>query len=120
MKKAITILLVFVLCIATLCACGGGTGLTGKYSIVSVTEGGQTIELAQLSEVGIDPAGFFIEFIDGAKYNMAVFGESQEGTYKLEGKTLALTALGETAQATVDGSKITIDMEGTVMVFEKK
>ena len=128
MKKAITALLVLMLIASILAACGGNgsgsgggsTGLTGKYNLVSITEGGDTMDASQLAEFGLDIDEFYLEFLDGRKFKMVTFGETQDGTYKLDGKALTLTVDGEPASATIDGNKIVLDADGTEMVFEKK
>ena len=119
MKKLITLLFILIFCATMVTACGDDTGLTGKYYLSSVTEGGETMDAATLAEHGLDISGFHIEFIDNSKFRMVTFDESEDGTYTLDGKSLTLSADGETITATIDNNTITLDIDGTVMVFEK-
>ena len=130
MKRVIAILLIVFVSITAFAACGGGSGgggggssapsMSGKYSVVSFTDGGETFEMSVLEELGFEADAFYLEFVDGTKFTMVIFGESEDGTYKLEGNNLALTVDGEEVTATVEGNKITLDADGTIMVFEKK
>ena len=122
MKRIIAVLLVLMVSVAALAACGGsgGSGLTGKYNLVSLTEDGHTVTAEQFAEMGLRADEFYLEFVDSSKFNMVVFGDKNEGTYKLDNKAITLTVDGEPAQATIDGNKITLDADGSVMVFEKK
>jgi len=121
MKKVISVLMALVLVASILAACGGGnSGPSGKYNLVSFTEDGETIEASQLTEMGLDTDGFYIEFVDGSKVKLATFGEVTDGTYKLDSKNIAFTVDGDPASATIDGNKITLNADGVIMVYEKK
>ena len=119
MKRLIAILLILIFSVAMLTACGDDAGLTGKYYLTSVTEGDETMDASTLAELGLDISGFHIEFLDSNRFRIVTFDESEDGTYKLDGKSLTLSADGETIDATIDNSTITLDAEGTIMVFEK-
>jgi len=134
-NKALALILVLVLGLSILAGCGGAK-LSGKYELVSMTSGGETILMSDyiemmremleaFAEEGDEPFNAsdyqgYIEFIDGTKCKMVMFGDSQEGTYKLDGKTIEITADGETQKMTLDGKKITFDLDGESMIFEKK
>ena len=120
MKKTIAILLALTLCAAMLAACGGGKGLSGKYKLTSMTEDGVTVVESGFAEWGFSADEFYLEFLDGTKFKMVMIGETHEGTYKLDGKTLSLTVDGDKTEAKIDGSKITLEESGSTMIFEKK
>jgi len=119
MKKTIAIFMVLMIIVSVLAACGG-SGLSGKYYLFSMTEDGETAEAAQLADYGIDPDQFYAEFLPGNKFKMVVFGEVDEGTYKLDGKNLSMTVDDEEVIAKIDGKKIIIDIDNSQMVFEKR
>ena len=119
MKKTIAIFMVLMIIVSVLAACGG-SGLSGKYYLFSMTEDGETAEASQLADYGIDPDQFYAEFLPGNKFKMVVFGEVDEGTYKLDGKNLSMTVDDEEVIAKIDGKKIIIDIDNSQMVFEKR
>ena len=118
MKKTIALVLALILCATMLAACGGG-GPSGKYKLSSMTEGGVTFNASQMAELGLDADSMYIEFQSGSNFKLAMLGETQSGTFAVDGKTIKLTADGETINATLDGNKITIEESGTKMVFAK-
>jgi len=64
----------------------------------------------------------YIEFTDGTRCRMYMFGESEEGTYKVSGSTLEITTPdGDTLEMTLSGNRITVVFDnGDAYVFEKK
>ena len=120
MKRLIAILLILIFSAAMLTACGDeDAGLTGTYRLTEVTEGGETLDASLLLEFGLDISEFYVEFLDNSRFRMVTFDESEEGTYKLDGNTLTLSADGETIPATINNNAITIELDETIMVFEK-
>jgi len=133
MKKIIALLLVLVLGLTTLAGCGGAK-LTGRYDLVSMTSEGEIFPLADYIQemkdmfeeegrgdefVESDYQGY-IEFIDANTCKLVMFGESADGTYTLDGKSIEIVAEGETMTLTLDGSRIILDDDGEEIVFEKK
>ena len=136
MKKIIAVLLVLMFCVSILSACGGG--LSGKYVLTQITnEEGKLVSLedyvkaekAMYEEYDMldefDESvyeGSYVEFLKDDKYKMVKFGDaSEEGTFKVDGKTVELTVDDETVKGTIDGKKITFDYgEDYKVVFEKK
>ena len=120
MKKLLALLLVLMISTVILTACGGDSdGLSGRYNVVAVTEGGETMTADQFVEFGLDLDEFYLEFIDNSNVRFMIFGEVEEGTYQLTGNSVAITIDGETERAVIDGNKITLAADGTEMVFEK-
>ena len=131
MKRTIAVILVLMLGITIFAGCGG-TKLSGKYNMVSMTSEGEEIVISEYieqmkalyeeMEMDFDENEMqgYIEFIDGEKCKVAVFGETGEGTYKLDGKNIEVTLDGETMKGTVDGNKITLGDDEATMTFEKK
>ena len=126
MKKALSVLLIFVFCVSILAGCSGDTALTGKYICVEITgeDEDETLEaLKELFEsVGLDWVDPYLEFLDEDKFKMTLFSEDDiaEGTYVVDGKNIELTVDGDVQKGTIDGKKITLTEDGMVMVFEKQ
>ena len=99
----------------------GGGSFTGKYTVVSfVYERQDLVEL--FDSMGVDQDSIYIELLSGGKFNLSFggFEDGIEGTYKVNGKNIVLTAEDKDIQGTLDGNKITIEKNGTKLVFEKK
>jgi len=110
--------------VLSLTACGSIVGnnatLTGKYCIVSMETKGETVNAADLAEQDMDISAIYLEF-SGSKVTLYAFGETIEGTYKVNGKNIEITTDDDTVKGTLDGNRITIEFsEGEVMVVEKK
>lgn len=132
MKKTIAVLLVLLIGVTLLVGCGGGgSALSGKYTLTSITMDGQTMTVAELKEaastlgVDFDLSGFYIEFKTGNKFSLGMkmellgMDEAIEGTYTVNGNKITLTVEGEPQEATINGNKVTISMGEDSMVFEK-
>jgi len=150
MKKIIAIVLVLMLSISILAACGGDEKLTGRYILTEISEDGETYkiedyikemkaeyeesirELKELyeemdiefdeSEYAIDESDFhgYIEFLSDEKFKIFVFGMEDEGTFKVDGKSIEMTIDGETAEWKIDGKKLIFEEDDAKMIFEKK
>lgn len=124
MKKAMVVFLVIVISVTTLAGCGGTT-LSGRYELSSMSSGGMSFDVRELEEFRMDAGKVYIEFTDN-KFVMSVavetlgVNETVQGTYKISGNTLKLTAKGEALTATIDGGNISVEYEGILFVFEKK
>ena len=96
--------------------------IIGKYYLTSMDSDGEAISMDKLvEEGGLDPEEHYIEFKDGGILYVTLFDDSSEGTYTIDGNTLALTIDEETNNATIDGKKITLDFgDGGILYFEAK
>ena len=136
MKRTAKALITLALCIGmtlALTACGNGGGassMEGKYVISSMMIGDddyleQMISMAEAMDEEINPEDvMYFEFSGTDTVIMGSEDETITGTYKLDGKTLTLTADGEEQIATVDGNSFTIEydeggMQGA-LTFTKK
>ena len=126
------ILLAVLLVIGSLlafAACGGekDTPLTGRYVIADIEDDPDGVALAELDamyqEMELALTDYlYMEFLEDGRFILVMFGEAEaEGMYTQDGKTLTLTAGGETATAAISGKKITWVYEnGAKLTFEKK
>ncbi len=120
--------LVVVFCASILAGCGGGEGSStawsGKYVIASMDENGTVTNLEELEsmfelmDMKLEDA-MYLEFKSDGKFDMALFGETVSGTYKADGNAATLSAAGETIDASIEGNTITLEQDGTKMVFKK-
>ena len=111
MKKILPLILV-VLMLVTLCACGGND-VDGKYAMYAIEEEGYCLKVADL---GMEDGA--LELDDG-KFTLSFDEEKQEGEYKVDGKKLTLTAEGEDVTGTVENGIVTIEEDGMKMYFVK-
>ena len=116
MKKAMVVLLVLALTIFS--ACANNNSLSGKYILISASMGGVSLDQEALSKFGLDNS--YLEFRDNGKMIASIKNDTQDGTYKVDGKTITFTAENDSITGTIDGNKITISISGSTMVFEKK
>ena len=85
---------------------------------------GETMSIADLkamyAEMDMEYEDGYIELLSGGKCKLFIFGESVDGTFKGDSKTIEVTADGDTMKGTIDGNKLTIDMgDGDKWIFEK-
>ena len=137
MKKTIAILMLAVLLLGLLAACGGKSGggsgsgsvandpLLGTYKFSKM--GNMPVqEYAELLELSLEEAQKFmiIELKSGGKGTLSVEGEVQNITWKTEGETFTLTAKDEnnrddTVEGTIKDGVITLDLEGEFIELSK-
>ena len=123
MKKRIAILLV-VLMMLTLIACGGKDGNSAEASIVGTWElvdgeGDAKETVAMMMSMGMTMS--FTFNADGTGSMSASFGgdESSENfTYTLEDGKIMMD--GSPMNYTLDGDRLSVDINGTMMVFKRK
>ena len=121
--KALSLLLAIV-CLLSLAACGGGDSPAGTYKLTKMNAAGVEMDLEQLAEqLGLDVSdmlfsatlqedGTFI--IDGE-----ALGMSMEGTWKQVSGGVDLTINGETITATIKGGELTMEQDGMSLTFKK-
>ena len=122
MKKTIALLLGLILSVSLLAGCGGGGSAapTGKYFMTAMELEGEDI-FALYTEMGLSADNLYIELLSGGKCKISMMDETGEGTFKVDGKTITISADGEEAFAgAIEGNKITLEEDGNKMVFEKK
>ncbi len=116
MKKrviSVVALLLVVLSVASLAACGGNKIQAGTYKVTEVTGDGAEAISSLKDYITLEVAE------DGkAKMIVSMLGQTQETEmeFKDNGK---VTLDGSESNYTVDGNKITIESDGYKMVFQK-
>jgi len=128
MKKTTALLLAVAVGLAVLAGCGAK--LSGRYELVSMSSGGEEVALVERIQMrkeflGNDQNGgnfdSYIEFIDETNCKVVFFGDSREGTYTLDDKTIEIVAAGGEPQTMIlEGKKIILDIGEEQMIFEKK
>ena len=121
-------MMLVLICAISLVACGGGkkSDAAGTYKLESVSVGGVTMTMDDLAstmgEAGVE-LDMSLELKADGKFtlDMAALDEnmSMEGTWKDKGKTIDLTADGDTLSAAYENGTITLEAEGTSMTFKK-
>lgn len=132
MKKKITISIISLMAVLVLAfsmaACS--TSFVGTYKIESMTY--ESAGMQMTIKVGQDMGGgvaltedyMVIEVRDDNTFTLTAAGESMEGTWTSEGKTLKLDLEGEVQDATLSGKTLTLsgDMFGAsaTITFKKQ
>ena len=98
-----------------------GNTLAGSYTMISMTNSGQTFDKDTLVALGISTT---LEVRDDntATFTMTSGGETQTQELKIdtEAKTFTPTEGGTTVHYTQDGTNLTLEENGTSMEFEKQ
>ena len=142
MKKTIAVILAILMCVTVFAGCGGSdtpparnldseavpaaqdTGPSGYYTVVSMVSEGEEV-LALFNSMGSDTSDWHIEFRRGGVCMMYISfvdeGVYLEGTYALSGDNITVTFSEADLEmaGTVDGNRITLDMDGVDIVYEK-
>lgn len=116
MKKTIAVLCAAVM-LAMLCmtACAQSDDISGSYKLIEMQQDGEDMS-SVIDMLGDDGVTLVVE---GDKATLTMADSVTDLTVDKEAKTM--TAENESsATYTVDGKKITLEDEGTKMVFEKR
>ncbi len=134
MKKRVTKLLSVLLalvCMFSLVACGGGSGedVSGSYSLQTLEMQGMSMDMEAIKktmeDAGQDASSINIsidlEAGGSFKLNMDDFDQSMSmnGTWKSTSGGVELTVDGETLSATLADGVLTLEEEGVKMTFKK-
>ena len=113
--KKITAALLVVVMVFALAACSGGNGSKGpegKYTLSSIEADGMKIDPAAM---GMDTSSIYIQFNADGTGELSVMGEAKSFTW--EGNKM--TSQGETVEFQFSGNTVTVEDDGTKMIFTK-
>ena len=117
-KRGICLVLALVL-VLCLTACGG---IAGRYKLTSAESDGMVLEGESLQSVlsmaGMTADDMYIELREDGTGTMSVMGEVAEMCYG-NGQIWPVEEPDEKVPFTVSGDKLTIEIDGAKMVFEK-
>ena len=85
----------------------------GTWTLVEVSEGGQSYDTSSLSLLGMTGT---LELKDDKTGTMSIFGSSTNLTWDDKN----LTVDGQATAYSISGNKLTLENNGSKMVFEKK
>lgn len=116
MKKILSVLCVLVLTVM-LTACGKET-IVGKYTVVEMSSGGQTMSAETLKSLGMT---IELEVKEDKTAFLSMMGEGIELTYDDKAFTGKDEETGEEKSIPykLDGKKLTLEIEGEKIVFQK-
>lgn len=114
-RAALCLSLVVVL-LVSLVACGG---FAGRYDLVSMEAGGQTLDIAALQALAGTTADMYIELNSDGTGVMKMDSEVTDMVYA-DGKIWPVGAPDEKVPFTVDGDTLPLEQDGVKMVFKKK
>lgn len=128
MKKGIVALMacVFALSLA-LVGCGGGGGgadakaaWVGTWDLYEMEENGSVTssdDIEMLKALGLD---VYLDLGQDGKASLVLFGEAMDGTWEAKSTTEAtFTMEGQTVSMAIADSKLTMEQNGSKLVFKK-
>ena len=123
MKRIITTLLMIATLMILCVGCGKGSkDVSGTYKITSI--GGKSVAdlQKQYDDAGMDVKiadMFKMELKSDGTFTMEYSGETQSGTYKVDGEKISMTIDGDTEEGTIKDGKITLGSGDDAMEFSK-
>ena len=135
MKKVLAILAAVLMLTSALIGCGGGNSAAGTYKLKSMSANGMEftresyqalLDLAAAAtgtKLSVDDV-MKLELTNDGKFKISIYQEEdKEGTYKIEGEKITLSApdgeAGDAIEGTLKNGELTISMDGTTVVFAK-
>ena len=105
---------------ASLTLTGCGKSDAGRYDLYSMTTDGETMTMKYMEdmykEMGMDAPEMYLELNEDGTGKLVM---DDEDTQEVEWKDGVITLDGEDAEYTVEDGKLTMEEDGTVIVFEK-
>ena len=126
MKKRILTVLMALVVLVSLAACGGGKNPAGTYELIKMGDGSEELTAKELTEIAGTELEITLEMTKDNKFtlNMGILSdeetESVSGTWKLDGDSLILSVEGEELSATYNGKTVAMDMDGVLLTFGKQ
>jgi hypothetical protein len=97
--------------------------LTGIYWLFTMIDEDDTYDREELESWGIDLDTYYLDLMDDGRCIICMDGDITEGTFKVDGKDIVLTAEGINNIGTIDGDKIILEIEdedeNSTMIFVK-
>lgn len=120
MNKVLAVAMALIMVLA-LAACGGGSGsgkaaVVGTYTLYEMTTEGTTISNDMLTSLGMDE--IFLEMKEDGTGSMTIDGEASG--FKWDDKNIHDETTGDDIGYTYKDGKLTMNWDGSTMVFQKK
>ncbi len=121
-KRLLALVLVMMLVITSLTACGGGKdAIVGHWEMSTISMMGTEMNVNEfLSTLGMDELEMNMDIESNGDLKMNFMGDEATGTWKADGSSFILTIDGDDAEVKMDGGKLVLELEGEKMTFEKK
>ena len=114
--KAVLCLSLVAVLLVSLVACGGG--VAGRYDLISMEAGGQTLDIASLKALAGSDVDMYIELFEDGTGVMKMDGETTKMSYA-DGKIWPTNSPDEKIPFDVSGDTLTLEQDGVKMVFKK-
>jgi len=91
----------------------------GYYTLIAFEADGEDL-MDAYAGMGLDVSSFYLEILGGRRFIIVFMGEAIEGSYTVSDDIITLTSADIETDATgiIEGDKLIIDVEGTVMTFQ--
>ena len=113
--KAVLCLSLVAILLVTLVACGG---IAGRYDLVTMEAGGQSMDIAALKALTGQEMDMYLELNSDGTGVMKMDGETTEMVYD-DSQIWPASDPDDKVAYTVDGDTLTIEQDGVKMVFKK-
>ena len=105
------------------CGGAGNNEVVGTWKMSEVEAAGQTITVDQMIELMPSMESLLhmtITFEQGDKVKVEAAGISGEGTYKVDGSKVTISAEGQSMDFTLENGKMVIEQDGTKCYLKKQ
>lgn len=125
-KRIVTVMMALIVMISLVACGGGGKNPVGMYALSKMGDSSMEMTVEEMAAIFETEISVTLELTKDNKFTWDMGfladeeGEVYSGTWKMDGDSLILNVEGEEVAGTYDGKSITIDMEDMVFTFEKQ
>lgn len=122
-NKIIAALAAVMMVMLMVAGCGNNNSadnalVAGTWKLTSAEASGMTLTSEMLGTVGMD--NMTIEFDENGTVKLALYEQTVDAQWAMNGDAVEITAEGETIAAQLEDGKLVMEADGAKLIFEKQ